>query len=504
MKLKAVFLISFFLIHPMRPVLAQNADMALKEALSFLPEKKLTLDFFMRLAVKKSSSFGALEAGRFSSEATAYESEIPYDWTLTGKYELFDDQRQKVTPFEPSRIERDYWNLGIRKYFSTGTQFETNYGRADNKLKFPPASGVSFAPYYEDGLSFSLRQNLWSDFLGKASKASLEYGRMKSESEKYQYDESIENWALELATTYYTAWLTQNQYYAAQENYNRQQKLLQSTQAKLRRGTAERPDVLQVESAALLAQNSLSEAEANLNEVWKRLVVILKLPESWHVINPEKIPMILNAVPVEAQTVCKEPVEIEKTNSVLRTKKAFEAAEKGQIKATSEDSPKLQLYGNYTTNGVSATTTSAQKETLDGSNPAWTLGIELEIPLEFSAGKAAKSRAQAEYFRARAQYDQAVDDKKIELASLCERFQKSQSELENSRQAFQNQSQRLILEGQRFQVGRTNTFSVIQAGDDKTRAEQNKNQSEVNYRLNAWKVLKAASELEPFIANWKN
>jgi translation initiation factor 2 alpha subunit (eIF-2alpha) len=76
------------------------------------------------------------------------------------------------------------------------------------------------------------------------------------------------------------------------------------------------------------------------------------------------------------------------------------------------------------------------------------------------------------------------------------RLEKSFKQLSD---AYAKQQERSRLEEERFKIGRTGTFQVIQAGDDATFAEFSLRTVEVERRMAAWKVRKQAGRAKPWL-----
>jgi len=468
---------------------------------SQIPGGKLQLELILKLAIQKSSSFKALQSTKLDSEATLLSSEERYDWTLLADYSYTNQDKDTLTPFEPGKIKKDNYSLGVRKYFSSGTAFETKWGRSFNQIEF--ADPTIQVPNYEDALSFSLKQSLWADSFGVSSRSQLRSDKLASQSLDHQSKINQQNWALNLIDLYHKAWFSQRQVIAAQESVARRKRLLGVTGSKYQKGTTEKQDYLQIQAAALSTENQLSQADAALNEVWRYLVISLDLPESFLQIPADKVPMDLSDNSQQAFQKCSQPVDYSKTFEVLKAEADKKSSEERMSSSSNEDNPKLELIAGYNTNGIASSQNRAQRENLDQDFPSWSVGLQLEMPLGQSGPKSRKLRALSNELRSRTGFQIALDDKKIEILNNCEKLKKAKIELQNTETAFKNQQERLELEEKRFRLGRTSTFSVIQAGDDKSQSEMNYNQAQIDYRAASWKVLSATSQLYQIVEDWK-
>jgi outer membrane protein TolC len=482
---------------------AFSNDVALmQKVLAEFPGQKLTLNFVATKAAQNSQSFRSLGAYRLKSEASLNAANAPHDWTLFSQYSLFDSKADTSNPFSPTATESNAWQIGARRYFSTGTAAEVKYESAFNKTAFANPT-ITIPDSYTSTYTLSLRQSLWADAFGSATRAMHKALKRQSEAQELGFQESEETWMMQLIDQYYAAWLAQKQFFAAEENLTRREKLLSTTRLKAQRGTAEAPDLLQVESAHLLAKNSLSQAKAELDHVWRMLVITLGLPETWMAIPPEKIPLDMGEAPSEATRVCANMPAPENTLSVQKAVLQKEAAELLYQKARSEKNPKLELVGAYESNGVNTASGLARKEATERKHPAWSAALQLEIPIGLSAQKSRELDSRADFLLAETQAVNALDLKKVELLKNCDYFRRAGAELKNSLEAQQSQKRRLDLEENRFRLGRSSTFQVIQAGDDKTNVNLASNLNEANLRRYGWRVIQSASKMNPYIEKWK-
>lgn len=472
-----------------------------EQLLSMLPGKKLTLDFILKKAMQESSSFQALEAGLVQAESTSLSADGPYDWTLLGSYSYLDSRADAASPFNPRGTEARGWNVGVRKRLPTGTSLEAKYGNSFNRIFFAdPAFRIP--DYYENSFSASLSQDLWANFLGQSSRAGQAALVKESEVQKLDYEEAKEKWSLDIIDQFHKAWLAQRRLSSARENFERRQELLQVTRLKSRRGTAERPDVLQVESAFLLAESAVSQAEIELDHIWRSLVVMLNLSEEWLAVPAALIPIELSPAPKRAVEVCEAGTDPNATRKVQRAQLGLEAAELAFKRAQSDQRPRLQLVGTYETNGINRVNSESRTETLKSIHPATKVALQLEIPLGDSSQRSQSLQARANLIRSRGELEAVRDTATVNLKQNCEYLRQAKGALEAATKASSNQRERIRLEERRFQVGRSTTFQVIQAGDDHANTDQTKNQNEVALRQLAWEVIQESVGLEPFFEKW--
>lgn len=187
-------LLSIILVFLFSQLLHANSKL-INDALTQIPGKELSLEFVLKTAIKNSSSYRSLETTKLESESKKVGSNSGYDWVLLAEYNHMDQDKDTVSPFEPGDIEKDTSSFGVRKSFLTGTTFEARWGNSLNTLTFNNPS-ILIPSYYEDTLTFSLKQNLWSDFFGASSRSHQKSEVLQSESLDIQYKINQQNWEI--------------------------------------------------------------------------------------------------------------------------------------------------------------------------------------------------------------------------------------------------------------------------------------------------------------------
>jgi len=471
------------------------------EAFSKDIPSKLTLPFVLKAAIQNADSYQALQAKDWEADSSFAARNAGLDFTVISQFSYLNQKADTATPFSPSGLSAKQWEVGVKKAFITGTALQAGYRSAFNTISFS-GGGTVVPDYYENTFFASVSQNLWADFLGIASRARSKKFELRGRALELEALEARDRWTMDLFDLYYRSWMAQNNFFAAQDNLERRTKLLETMKIKVRKGTAERPDLLQVQSAQLFSKNQLSQAKADLDAIWKSLIVTLKLDPRLARFPPEKVPMELNGLPAESERICAKKVSPENTVAVERAKFIAEAAAFGLEKAQSEKNPKLQLLGSYESNGINRFNNIAREEAWGRDHPTWKAMLQLEVPLGFSAQDSELQQARANALVAKTAYSSTLDNKKIELEKNCDLFERSLVELKDIQSAFAAQKERLELEESRFRLGRSTTTQVIQAGDDRTQAIQAKNAGEVRLRQLAWKVIQSTETLASYREKW--
>ena len=468
--------------------------------LESLPGNRITLDYVLRRAIQESDSYRAVKSDLIGVTSATLLAESKLDPIFKVQAYKFRDRTEPLSVFSAVETAGNAVSLGVTTHFKTGTSISADILHSLTDLNFANQSTLSL---FETRGKFTLSQSLWKDGLGEATRLALKQGEAITEAQTLQVLENSENWFLDFVNFYYEAWFAQNRVWAALENIQRQEKLFSITRMKVNRGTSETPDLLQVETARVNAKVELANAQAYLEQIWRNLVLSLKLPTSWLAINPLYIPMALDEPVAEALKQC-GPVEKPNlqpihTSQTARLDAEAKAALARLEKAENLYRPDAQLFMTLETNGVDPKLGESFGEASSVDHPAWTIGGSVSFPLSWMSEKAEHQTAQAQRDRAEALASKARTDLQSQWLTLCSDLHRWNSTVVLYQEAFQNQVKRAQLEQDRFRLGRIPTLTIIQAGDDATRSEITLRDAERKLRAASWMVKTLTGNVKDYL-----
>jgi outer membrane protein TolC len=467
-----------------------------------LPEKALTLDLVADRAVDTSDSFRGVASESLSLEAPEWSALSAFDAVVFASVGWMDDRQQPEIPFQPNRKTGKEYRLGVSKYFSSGTQLSMEFLHGNTEISFA-TPGIIVNPYAQSRGQLTLSQSLWKDFFGAGSRAGLEASALQTKANQAALQAKKEQWFLSLAREFYSAWMAQENGRAAKQSLIRQDRLLRTVQLKLKRGTSEPPDLLQVESMRAGAEARLGVAKQALGDSWRNLVMTLKLPADFMDIDPDLVPMKLdNPVPaaIEKCGPPQSPAPPPTAYSNLELARyRRQAAELIESRARSEYNPDLKLALTASANRVSSNPAESTLDFIDGRFPRWEAGLRLTIPLGFHQQKANLARASADAIAAGAMASMEEDLLKADWLNSCLHLHRMVLERELYFQAATKQTRRERLEQERFELGRSNTLQVTSAGNEATDALLRLTSAEVELRLAAWKISRFTGDMNRYL-----
>lgn len=485
--------------------------------LQTFPGKTISVELVLSRAIASSDSFRALWAQRTATLAPELAAQAPLALTLSAFAQREWNRNQPLSPFDVVRSEQTVAGLGLDKSFATGTRLGVALQQLDFDAQFPDFSsgGLARLQALRSEGRVSLSQSLWRDALGSGTRAGVRSGQLATQAAQAALQESVESWAIGLIDIYYRAWTLQAQVRTAQASLQRRERLARVTAVRERRGTAERPDRLQVSAALSSAQVDALGAQQSLLEVWRGLVTSLKLPEAWLDLNPIEIPMAADVQFESARRRCQSraqalgssanAVGYEGSAALKRARLQAEAAGLAFEQRVSELKPDVALSGELLSNAVQRSQFGFGQrwgDALSAQNPRWTVGLNVTLPLDRFAERARAAEASSEREVGEARLAVESSDTRTRWLNLCsdiERWLQSQALYRRSLDA---QLERVRLEERRYEQGRSSVTAVIQAGDDASLAELQWAQAQAQLRATAWRLEAIAGSLRSELERW--
>jgi outer membrane protein TolC len=474
--------------------------------LETLPGRTVSLPFVLEKAIESSDSFRALRAEWVSTEAPFLESQAMTDTALEAGVQREWNRNQPTSPFGSTRSDTLGVSVGLTKAFATGTRgslvltegfFEGSFGAFGT---FQSQSGQ---------LRLDVMQNLWSDAFGRGTRKAQWAGEQQRLGAQAEWVARAEEWMIGLVRLFDQAELMQARVRAARAAVERRERVREITRLKERRGTAEAPDRIQVQGALTAGRSELAEARQGLETLWRQLVLSLKLPAEFLRVDPTEVPLTTDDAEERASKLCGSEFEqsTPREGATAREESltALKEAAKASLEQVSEGlRPQLQLRGAVASNGVvfgSAREFSQRWTDIAAlRNPAWTVGLQLQVPLEKSAQRAQALRAfsLSEALEARAAL--ASSERQVSWLNACSELARWRRTAREFSETHEQQLERVSAEETRFLQGRVPAFSLLQAGDEAQQFELGARQARMQAHGAAWEVLRLSGSVKE---NWK-
>jgi outer membrane protein len=194
----------------------------------------------------------------------------------------------------PSETRDLYGNIGISKFFPTGTTLSLT-GSTD-KL-----DGSFTDPFYTSRLGIAVTQPLLQGFGSKVNLVSVEQAKIDTKASQYELRGFVENLVAQIEETYWDYALAERQIEIVTQSLEISQKQLDETKERIAVGSLAKSEVITAEAEVasrqvnlINAKNALAQAKLNLiwlinppgTNIWNKDVILLNAPS-----NPTELPL---------------------------------------------------------------------------------------------------------------------------------------------------------------------------------------------------------------------
>ena len=463
--------------------------------------QSLTLLFVLAEAVKSSDTFKTVMSRSYAIKKEEYLSKVTTDINIRSQagygYRLNPSSSINRPPmgspanlFNSMNQEKGYhYNLQTDTYFQTGTKAILSL----NNNIYPDSDA------FQSELQFSISQSLLKDSFGYQTRKLRQAGKLMTKANEESLALDIESWALDIIDIYYRAWQLRSGVQAAQNNLSSKKRLLDITKIKLRRGTAERSDLLQVEGNFLEAQVRLNFAKENLMNIWRDLVTQLKLPENWLDYDLLQIQMSLDSTYDLKECNIKD---YPKTSTQIKYWEYLRDASLLKKKsAKNAFLPELQLsLGLSSRSRENSSAFDVMKNSLTFDNkPSAFIGLEFDMPLSHFREKAELSEVLAKHVEASTMVSFFHGQNQVQWINNCSYFKHLKNVINLRYENLKKQRERNSLDERRYRLGRMSLLEIIQSGDEAINSQLLWDQSRVDFKLNSWKMQQASGQLREVI-----
>lgn len=462
----------------------------------------LSLRQVIQDSMRSSDSFRRILAQAQAIPSDALAAEAITDAKLTATTSKEWNRNQSTSPYGTNSYDQTQATLGFEKYFRSGTALGLSLTEYRNNSLF--SSTIGTIDSKSAGISLTLRQSLWRDFLGTSTRNQIKSGDLFSQANRVLWEAKVEDWALQLMNLYLRAWSLQRRLQASQKTFDRRLVLAQLFQRRQALGTSEEADRLQVEAALEQNRIQILEQQRDLQRIWENLIVTSKLPAEAKKVDPRLIPMEIDPVlPIE-QLHCDSPPE--STRALIAAELQSEAAHLRQLAASDRLRPNLTLNLGLATNRAILSSVddfeTRWSESFAAKYPAWTIGLQFEWSIDGSLVRSQDATARASAIELNAALSQEKDQSKLDFDSLCSGLQLQQRSFELYQKLESAQSRRVHLEEVRYRQARAQPFAVLQAGDEWYGTTVGLITSHSQWIANSYELKKAKGELYSILSEW--
>lgn len=349
------------------------------------------------------------------------------------------------------------------------------------------------AAYNRSTLGFSLTQPLARDAGAEVTQARVNMARLDTVAADHASRDTEISVVAEAILAYHELVFAQQRVSAAQEKINTSTRLLGEAQALRRLGRLAQTEVWEVENALARYRSALSEAIQNQRERSNRLRAMLMMDPSPTLFRAvDELPAV-ETTPVDATESLR--IALSKRDDYLMRKTQAEREGIQLVYAKNQKLPRIDLVASYGLSGLEFSGRQALEWQRMQNYPAWTLGVQVNVPL--GANKQADADLQAALLRREdallavkaleTQIAVDIDTSAALLTSMTERWTLW-------REVATREGEQLAAERVKFNAGRSDTRELLLRQERVINARLSVQEQQVGY-ARARTLLQAAQGL---------
>jgi outer membrane protein TolC len=384
-------------------------------------------------------------------------------------------------------------SLGLEGLLSSGAQYNFGYQLLEisNNLTNQFRVGSNWDEEYYSFAGLTLTQPLLRNAGSGVTRARIKIAESEDRISRENFRGQMMQVVAQAEIAYWDLFLAQEQKRLREESVQVAEKILSDNQERVKTGKMSELEVLQAEAGLAIRQTLLKDANQALRESSNRLKTLfstgfqgtpkyLSVSDTPEVQGIEGTPEELfgNAFSMHPDYQIRV-YQLEQENVRL----AF---------ARNQTYPQLDLKGSYGLNGLGKTPGDSMDDLQGADYPAWTVGLELRIPL--GGGR----RAMADYKAATLRKEQALLGLKAVEVEILNNLDSAFSRVESTEtkvESYESVSDfnRRLLENElsRLELGKSDSRKVLEIEEDLSQAREEELKSLVEHRK-AWLELELA------------
>lgn len=363
----------------------------------------------------------ALEHKRYVGETWIFEPELfsTFDWIDSQRANTVEQQLSISSPFSPPRTVFNQRNRtlasGIEMLAPTGARLQLSYTVAQlnnnlNSATFPNGEWLTSVGVQ---LTQPLLKNAWM----RVNMAGIRLAALGSDLAFQQYRRGMLEMMAAAEASYWDLYLSQEQYKISLESVEMAKTILKDAQEWVKVGKASQLDVLQAESGLAERRAIVNEARQRLRAANNTAMDLIQDPAigGGRKLVASDSPEIVDVSLEDMRSYQQRSLEM--NPDYLRLELERRQNEIRLKVAKNQKLPQLDLTGGYSVNGVGSSPGASHRQTQQNDFPAWSLGVQMRVPLVGS--KRARRHAEAARLQLRSS-EKALEGAVIEIGNVIE------------------------------------------------------------------------------------
>jgi outer membrane protein len=374
---------------------------------------------------------------------------------------------------------------------------------ANNNRQTTTSQVTLFNPTYNSNYSVQYTQPLLRGFLTDATRTQIRITQLDRQISQLDLEATIANTVADVRNAYWDLVYATESIAVARQSLDIAQTLVNDNQARVDVGTLAPLDLVQAQSQAATQRQALVQAQAVRDQAeiaLKELIVSGAADPNWSAtLVPTDRPMF---TPEPIDTAALVQRALGERTDLAAARKSLEASERTLAYLRNQLLPQVDFVGRYGLVGLGGTQYLRSGTGISGdiigtvpggygdalsslfglNYPAWSAAVNVTVPLGRGEAKAAQARGRVQFEQAQTQIAQLELRVASDLTNAGKTATSAAQAVDAARAAQTLAERALDAEQQRFRVGLSTNFNVIQAQRDLASARNAELQAVLIYR----------------------
>lgn len=437
--------------------------------------ERISVQQFLDEVKKQSPQVQSLYLNVQSLEGRLREADLATSPVGYAAYMVSSDETPNSnTAFQGLKTESETLTLGLKQQTTFGLLADLSFQQADIEIQGASGLTADNSDYTGARATLSITQSLWKNSFGELTRAQRDAGRAAVRAELMQARYLWRTTMIQAENIYWTVASLQQVAKLQQANVESAQKLSDWMRGRQKLNLVDDVESLQTQAALQARDLELQNTQDQLNAALQSFYTLRG--------QASNAPVELDPLPEEEWAA-----QLKDLSNTKRHREDYEAlrakatAERAQAVATKSSlRPQLDLVGSYASNGRDPKQSDSIREVEDMDQPAWTVGVQFSVPLDFSLTNRLKEASRQKVDSAQYALQQATFDEARTWEDVIRRRKEAQARYEQALNLEKTRTRLVERERSRHRNGRTTTFQQITNEQDLASSQVLRVQSQLN------------------------
>ena len=466
----------------------QAAEMPAAENAPAVPGERvleLTLEDAIHLALQNSLAIERERFGPLIALTDTDRAKVAFDPKVGAEVSVSESQSLRTyREFDPILDNRSTLVAYLRHRIVTGGNYEVRFitARSDQSGGF---GSRPHNPLYENSLELTFTHPVLQNFGIAVNKAPVRQAEIREQIAEQNVVQAILDTVFAVHQGYWDLVFRLQDLAAKRESQKLAEDFLAENTVRVELGTLAPIELVQAETRVKTREGDVIVAEAALRDADDQLKAVLNVPESmgsWSVrLQPTDSPSFapVSTVAVEEQV----DVALRQRPDYLSSQLGIQVRESLRDEARNHSLPRLDVIGTGRLNAHDAELGDAFSNIADRDGYQWAVGLQMEITLGPRAKRVLIDKAQLELRQARVDQRQLILAIVQQIRQAVRDIRTTIQRVEVTRSATMLARTQLEAEQEKFRLGLSTSFNVLEFQEDLTNALSNETRALSDYNV---------------------